>query len=273
MQREIILEPGVRYRDYWRDLWEYRDLFAFLAWRDISVRYRQTVIGVAWSVLQPLLTMVVFTVVFGQIAKLPSDGAPYPVLVLSALLPWQFFANSLNQSSSSLIQNANMVQKIYFPRIALPASAVIVCLVDLAIAFGLLLVLMLVYQVWPTWRLIALIPLTVLAAAAALGAGLWFSALNVKYRDFRYIVPFIVQFGLFLSPVGFSSSVVPDEFRLLYSLNPLVGVIDGFRWAILGQDSAIFVPGFVLSLVIVAAILATGLRFFRSTERSFADVI
>jgi homopolymeric O-antigen transport system permease protein len=273
MTREIVIEPGRGYRHYWRDLWEYRELFAFLAWRDISVRYRQTVIGVAWSLIRPILTMIVFTIVFGGLAKLPAGGVPYPLLVFSALLPWQFFSNALTECSGSLVANANMIQKIYFPRLALPTSSIIVCFVDLFLAFLVLLALMVFYQFWPTWRFIALVPLTAFAAAAALGAGLWFAALNVRYRDFRYIVPFIVQFGLFISPVGFSSDIVPEDLRLVYSLNPMVGVIDGFRWAILGSDSPIYLPGFILSLILTAIILATGLAYFRSTERSFADVI
>ncbi len=273
MDHEIVIQPRGGYRRYWRDMWDYRELFAFLAWRDISVRYRQTVIGVAWSVIQPVLTMIVFTVVFGRVAGLPSGGAPYPLLVFSALLPWQFFANGLTLASGSLIGNANMISKIYFPRLALPAASIIVCFVDFLIAFVVLLFLMAFYGVWPTWRFLALPPLTILAAAVALGSGLWFAALNVRYRDFRYLVPFVVQFGLFISPVGFSSAVVPEEYRLLYSLNPMVGVIDGFRWAILGQDVAFNLPGFVLSIVITAGILVLGLRYFRSTERTFADVI
>lgn len=273
MDREIVIEPGSGYSHYWRDLWDYRELFAFLAWRDISVRYRQTVLGVSWSVIQPVLTMIVFTVVFGRIAKLPSDGAPYPLLVFAAVLPWQFFANGLTACGGSLINNTTMISKIYFPRLALPTSAIIVCFVDLLISFGVLLILMVVYQVWPTWRFIVLLPLGVLAASAALGAGLWFAALNVRYRDFRYVVPFVVQLGTFVSPVGFSSGNVPDDLRLIYSLNPMVGVIDGFRWAILGEGVGLYLPGFVLSVLIVGLILGLGLRYFRATERSFADVI
>lgn len=270
---ETIIEAKNGYRHYWRDLWDYRELFAFLAWRDISVRYRQTVLGITWSVLQPVLTMIVFTIVFGRIANLSSGGAPYPLLVLSGLIPWQFFTNGLTACSSSLVSNANMITKIYFPRLALPMSSIIVCFVDLLIAAAVLLVLMAGYQVWPTLRFLALIPLCVLATGAALGAGLWFAALNVKYRDFRYLLPFVVQLGTYVSPVGFSSSLVPSDLRLVYSLNPMVGVIDGFRWAILGQDSAVYLPGFVLSIVIVVVILIFGLRYFRATERSFADVI
>ena len=271
--RTVVIEPHGNIRHYWTDLWEYRELFIFLAWRDISVRYRQTVIGVAWSLIQPIMTMIVFSLVFGRLASLPSGGAPYPLLVFSALLPWQFFANGLTLSSMSLISNSNMVSKIFFPRMILPASSIIVCFIDLALAFGVLLLLMLGYQVWPTWRFVALIPLTGLATAFALGAGLWFSALNVRYRDFRYVVPFILQFGLFVSPVGFSSSIVPPELLPIYSLNPMVGVIDGFRWAILGQDAPLYVPGFILSVILVTLIVVTGFRFFRRVERTFADVI
>lgn len=273
MSREIIIEPRGSYRHYWRDLYEYRELFAFLAWRDISVRYRQTAIGVAWSLIQPIMTMIVFSVVFGRLAGLPSGGVPYPLLVFSALLPWQFFANGLTLASNSLISNAGMISKVYFPRIALPVSSIVVCFVDLLLAFAVLLVMMAIYQVWPTWRFVALVPLTVLAAALALGAGLWFAALNVTYRDFRYLVPFVVQFGLFVSPVGFSSSVVPPEYMAIYSLNPMVGVIDGFRWAILGQDAPLYVPGFLVSILLVTIILLSGHAYFRRTERSFADVI
>ncbi len=273
MKREIVIEPGGGYRNYWHDIWAYRELFAFLAWRDISVRYRQTVIGITWSLIQPIMTMLIFTIVFGRIAGLPSGGAPYPILVFSALLPWQFFANGMTAASISLISNGNMIAKIYFPRIALPASSIVVSFVDFLLAFLVLLGMMVFYHILPTWRFIALVPLTGLAAAAALGTGVWFAALNVRYRDFRYLVPFILQFGLFISPVGFSSSVVPEQYKLLYSLNPMVGVIDGFRWAILGEDAALYIPGFILSVVIVLAILFTGLRYFRATERSFADVI
>ena len=273
VQHELIIEPGQGMAHYWRDLWRYRELFFFLAWRDIAVRYKQTVIGVAWAVVRPLLTMVVFTVVFGRLAGLPSEGdTPYAILVYAAMLPWQFFANALSESSNSLISNAQMITKVYFPRLAIPFAAVVVSFVDFLISFLILIGLMGWYQFWPTWRL-ALLPLLILFAfAAAMGAGLWMASLNVKYRDFRYIVPFVVQFGLYLSPVGFSSSVVPAEWRLLYSLNPMVGVIDGFRWAILGTG-AIQWPSFLVSLALTLLLLASGLWYFRKTERSFADVI
>jgi lipopolysaccharide transport system permease protein len=272
-EQELIIEPGRGFKNYWLDLWRYRELFYFLAWRDIAVRYKQTVIGVAWGIIRPVLTMIVFTVVFGRLAKLPSDGVPYPLLVFSAMLPWQFFANALSESSNSLIGNANLISKVYFPRLAIPTSAVIVSFVDFLISFAILVVLMVGYQFMPSWRMLALPLLILLAFGAAMGAGLWLAALNVKYRDFRYVVPFIVQLGLYVSPVGFSSSIVPEQWRLVYSLNPMVGVIDGFRWAILGGDAPLYWPGFALSLVLVALLLVGGVWYFRQTERSFADVI
>jgi lipopolysaccharide transport system permease protein len=268
-----VIQADHGLRDYWRDLVAYRELFAFLAWRDLAVRYKQTVIGVAWSVIRPLLTMIVFTLVFGSIANLPSGDAPYPVLVFAAMLPWQFFSTGLVESSGSLVANANMITKVYFPRLALPVASLIVALVDLLISLAILAMLMVIFGVAPTWRLAALPVLIGLAGLAALGAGVFLAALNVKYRDFRYIVPFIAQLGIYISPVGFSSDVVPEQWRLVYSLNPMVGVIDGFRWAILGGDAAIYWPGFLLSLGVVAIMLAAGLQYFRATERGFADVI
>ena len=271
--RELIIEAGRTDRLYWKDLWNYRELFYFLAWRDILVRYKQTVIGILWALLRPLLIMLVFTIVFGKLAKLPSEGVPYPILVLTALLPWQFFANAFSESSNSLIGNANLISKVYFPRLVIPTSSVIVSFVDFLISGIILIGLMLWYNFWPSWRLIALPALIAVAFAAAMGAGLWIAALNVKYRDFRYIVPFVVQFGLYISPVGFSSSVVPEQYRLLYSINPMVGVIDGFRWAILGSDVPFYLPGFLLSIGLVALLFWGGLWFFRKTERTFADII
>jgi len=271
--RELIIEAGHTERQYWKDLWSYRELFCFLAWRDLLVRYKQTAIGIVWAVIRPFLTMVVLTIVFGKLAKLPSEGVPYPILVFVALLPWQFFANSLSESGNSLIGNANLISKVYFPRLVIPTSAIIVSFVDFLISGVILLGLMAWYDFWPTWRVFALPPLILISFAAAMGAGLWISALNVKYRDFRYIVPFIVQFGLYISPVGFSSSVVPEQYRLLYSINPMVGVIDGFRWAILESDVPFYLPGFLLSIGLVALLFWGGLWFFRKTERTFADII
>ncbi len=272
-QDELVIRPNQGFAHYWRDLWQYRELFYFLAWRDIAVRYKQTVIGVAWSVIRPVLTMIVFTFVFGRLAGLPSGGAPYPIMVFAALLPWQLFANSLSESSNSLVANAAMISKVYFPRLAIPTSAVAVAFVDFLISFVVLLVLMLGYQFWPTWRMLTLPLFTLLALILALGGGLWMAALNVKYRDFRYIVPFLVQFGMYLSPVGFSSEIVPDNLRFLYSLNPMVGVIDGFRWAILGGDLTLLWSGFLISVAMTIVLFITGLRYFRRTERTFADVI
>lgn len=270
---ELIIEAGRSEKQYWKDLWSYRELFYFLAWRDILVRYKQTAIGIAWALIQPFLTMIVFSIVFGQLAKLPNQGVPYPILVFAAMLPWQFFANSLSGCSNSLISNANLISKVYFPRLVVPASAVIVSFVDFMISGMILLALMIWYNFVPSWRILTLPMFIAIAFAAAMGGGLWLAALNVKYRDFRYIVPFIVQFGLYISPVGFSSSIVPKEWRLLYSLNPMVGVIDGFRWAILKGQVQIYWPGFILSLGLVILLFASGIWYFRKTERTFADVI
>jgi lipopolysaccharide transport system permease protein len=270
---ELVIAAGRARRQYWRDLWRYRELFYFLAWRDILVRYKQTAIGVAWALIRPFLTMVVFTVVFGQIAKLPSNGVPYPILVFSAMLPWQFFANSLSECSNSLITNANLISKVYFPRLVIPASAVIVSFVDFMISSLILIGLMSWYQFVPSWRIVTLPFFIAVAFMAAMGAGLWLAALNVKYRDFRYIVPFIIQFGLYISPVGFSSSVISDRWRWLYCLNPMVGVIDGFRWAILGGQNQLYLPDFLLSVGFVICLFVLGVRYFRAYERTFADVI
>jgi len=273
-RRVFVLEAGRAERYYWRDLWHYRELFAILAWRDIAVRYKQTVIGVAWAVVRPFLTMIVFTVIFGRIANLPSDGsAPYPVLVFAGMLPWFLFATILSEASNSLVGNANLVGKVYFPRLIMPASSAVVALVDFAVTFILLLVLMLWFGFLPGWRIVVLPAFVLLAVLASLGPGLLITALNVKYRDFRYIIPFIVQFGVYVSPVGFSSAVVPEQWRLLYSVNPVVGIIDGFRWCLLGGESRLHPPGFCLSLGVVAAFLWIGVGYFRRTERIFADLL
>lgn len=272
-QKETIIEPGRGIKHYWRDLWQYRELFAFLAWRDVIVLYKQTAIGIAWSIVRPFLTMVVFTIIFGKLAKLPSEGVPYPILVYAAMLPWQLFANSLSGSSSALIINSNLISKVYFPRIIIPSSAVIVSLVDFLISFSILIILMIWFQFLPPLKIVMIPVFLCIVLAVSMGFGFWFSALNVRYRDFQYIVPFIVQFGLYISPVGFSSSIVPDKWRLLYALNPMVGVIDGFRWAILGGDFHIYLPGFLISLALTAAIAVTGFLYFRKTEKTFADLI
>jgi lipopolysaccharide transport system permease protein len=270
---DLIIEAGRTERHYWKDLWRYRELFYFLSWRDILVRYKQTVIGIAWSLVRPVLTMIVFTIVFGRLAKFPSEGAPYPILVYAAMLPWQFFANSLSESSMSLVNSSHLISKVYFPRLIIPASAVIVSLVDFLISFGILLVLMFWFRFVPDWRMFTLPLFLLMAFASAFGVGLWLTSLNVKYRDFRYIVPFIVQFGLYVSPVGFSSSVIPEQWRFLYSINPMVGVIDGFRWAILGGKFSLYWPGFFLSVVLILIVLFSGIWYFRKTEKTFADVI
>lgn len=272
-QSILTIEAGRTELHYWKDLWRYRELFYFLAWRDVLVRYKQTVIGLAWALLRPFLTMVVFVVVFGKLAKLPSEDVPYPILVFAALLPWQFFANAFTEAGNSLISNANMISKVYFPRLVVPASAVIVSFVDFLISGVILVALMFWYGFATDWRILTLPLFIVIAFAAAMGTGLWISALNVKYRDFRYIIPFVVQFGLYISPVGFSSSIVPEQWRLLYSINPMVGVIDGFRWAILGGNAHLYWPGFMLSLLLVSLITITGIYYFRKTEKTFADVI
>jgi lipopolysaccharide transport system permease protein len=270
---KLVIEPGRSELHYWKDLWRYRELFWFLSWRDILVRYKQTAIGVAWSVIRPFLTMIVFTVIFGKLAKLPSEGIPYPIMVFAAMLPWQFFSNSLSECSNSLIANSNLLTKVYFPRLVVPASAVIVNLVDFFISFAILALLMVWYGFLPDWHIVTLPLFLGLAFAASFGFGLWFAALNVKFRDFRYVVPFIVQFGLYVSPVGFASSVIPEKWRLLYSLNPMVGVIDGFRWAILGGKTQLYWPGFWLSTTLTMLVFLLGIMYFRNTERAFADVI
>lgn len=272
-QFDFTIEPGRSARHYWADLWRYRELFFFLAWRDILVRYKQTAVGIAWSVLRPLLTMLVFTVVFGKIAKLPSNGVPYPIMVYAAMLPWQFFSNALAESSNSLIDNANLLTKVYFPRLIVPASSVIVCLVDFFISLIVLFGLMVWYQYVPGPRLLIFPLFLLLALLASFGVGLWLSALNVKYRDFRYVVPFLVQIGLYISPVGFSSTIVPEEWKLFYFLNPMVGVIDGFRWALLGDAFPVYWPGFLLSTGLTVLLFAGGLQYFRNMERAFADVV
>jgi lipopolysaccharide transport system permease protein len=271
---ELILESGRAEINYWHDLWRYRELLYFLAWRDILVRYKQTVIGIAWAVVRPFLTMIVFTVIFSRIAKLHSEGTvPYALLVMAGMLPWQFISASLSASSESLIGSSNLVSKIYFPRLIVPASSVITSFVDFLISLGLMGLMMVWYRFPLDWHSLSLPLFMVLAFGCAFGAGLWLSALTVEYRDFRYVIPFIVQFGLYISPVGFSSSVVPSKWRMFYSLNPAVGAIDGFRWALLRGQSPIWWPGMLESIVITFMLCASGIWYFRRMERTFADVI
>jgi lipopolysaccharide transport system permease protein len=270
---DLVIEPGRSAKNYWNDLWRFRELFIFLAWRDILVRYKQTVIGLAWSLIRPFLTMIVFTIIFGRLAKMPSGNVPYPILVYAAMLPWQFFATAFSDASNSLISNSNMLTKIYFPRMIIPASTVIVNFVDFLISFIILIGLMIWYHFVPPWTILYLPLFLGLAFLTSTGAGLFVAALNVKYRDFRYIVPFVVQFGMQISPVGYSSNVIPEKFRLLYSLNPMVGVIDGFRWCILGGESHIYLPGLMLSVGLTLLLLIFGIWYFRKMEKSFADII
>jgi lipopolysaccharide transport system permease protein len=283
---KLILEPGRAGKNYWRDLFHYRELFFILAWRDVVVRYKQTTAGAAWAIVQPLMSVVLMTIIFGKVAGLPSEGAaPYAIMVCAATLPWQFFANALSLSSQSVVNNASLISKIYFPRMIVPASSIVVSLVDFAVACSILAFLMVWYDFWPTWRLIVLPGLVLLAMAVALGSGLILTALTVRYRDFRIIIPFILQFGLYACPVAYSSSVIHDKlvdkfgagagenYFLLYSLNPMVGVIDGFRWAILGNIRSFYWQGFGLSVLLTVALLWLGISYFRKTERAFADII
>ncbi|MGC2615282.1 MAG: ABC transporter permease [Terracidiphilus sp.] len=269
----IIIEAGRAERQYWRDLWRYRELFAFFVWRDLLVRYKQTVVGVSWSLIRPLLTMLVLTVVFGRLGKMPAGGVPYPLLVLCGMLPWQFFSNSMNESSNSLISNASMVSKVYFPKLVMTVSTIMVNLADFLISVAFLAVLMIWYHYPPTLEVLALPFFVLLMIGASIGVGLWVAALMVEYRDFRFIIPFVVQFGLYLSPVGFQSSVVPAKFRLLYALNPMVGIIDGFRWSLLGAKGGIYLPAVAISIINTILLIVSGIWYFRKTERTFADII
>lgn len=271
---DLIIEPGKATKRYWLDLWRFRELFLILTWRDISVQYKQTIIGIVWAFLRPVLTMVVFTVVFGKIAKLPSEGsAPYTIMVYAAMLPWQFFASAVTASSGSLVGNSQLISKVYFPRMIIPSSSIITGFVDFAISFIILIGLMFFYRFYPSWNMLMIPIFLIVALLTALGIGLYITSLNVKFRDFRFVIPFIIQFGLYISPVGFSSSVIPDQYRLWYSLNPMVGVIEGFRWAILGGDSQPYWPGFALSLGVMLFFLWLGIRTFRKMEKTFADMI
>lgn len=270
---DLILEAEKTERNYWRDLWRYRELFLFLAWRDILVRYKQTIIGIAWCVIRPTLTMLVMVFVFGKIAKLPSGGVPYPILVFSGILPWQFFSNSVTSASASLIGNREMISKIYFPRLIIPASNLIVNLLDFAISFGILFLIMSYYSFIPSLRMIFLPLFIILAAAISIGPGILIASLNVRYRDFAHVVPFLIQFGLYISPVAYGIEIVPEKWQLLYALNPIVGIINGFRWCIIGRNMVLYWPALISSIVISAIILYTAIKYFRATEKTFADKI
>jgi lipopolysaccharide transport system permease protein len=269
MAEVIVIEPGRYERNYWADLWRYRELFRVLAWRDLAVRYKQTVIGAAWAVIRPLITMLIFTVIFGRLAKLPSEGtAPYALLVFAGMLPWTFFSTGLSEASNSLIGNANLISKVYFPRLIVPTATVVVAFVDFLITFVILLLLMAWYQYPPGWRMLILPGFTLLAFIASIGPALWITALNVKYRDFRYVIPFIVQFGLYVSPVGFSSSIIPEKWRLVYSLNLMVGVIDGFRWCILNGQTRLYLPAVAASALVAGFFYGSGSTGFAAWSRA-----
>jgi lipopolysaccharide transport system permease protein len=270
---EIILEARRVNREYWRDLWRFRELFYFLAWRDIKVRYKQAVFGILWAVMRPLLTMLIFTLVFGRIAKLPSDGIPYSLFVLAGMLPWQFISGSLAEASESVTSNAGMISKVYFPRMIVPTSSILVNLFDFALTFALFLIYAATLSNPFTWRLLAVPLFLGLAVAFTLGLGLLLSALNVRFRDFRYVIPFVLQIGLYLSPVGYSTGLIPEKFRLLYCLNPAVGIIDGFRWCLFGTVPPYGAMSVIAAMLMTAFCLWAGASYFRSTERSFADVI
>lgn len=278
MAFEVFIEPGRAEKNYWKDLWRYRELFYILSWRDLKVRYKQTVIGVLWSVLRPLLTMAIFTFVFKNVAKFEAPGGiNYAVLVFAGLLPWQFFAAGLTEASNSLVGNERLISKVYFPRMIIPAASVITSLVDFFISLVLMFGLMILFGTEASVNLVLLPLFIIMAFFASFGVGLWLTALNVKYRDFKHVVPFLVQIGLYISPVGFTSDIaskmIPEKFRLLYYLNPMAGVIDGFRWCFFGDKTPIYWPGMLLSLAVIIIFLLIGIRTFRRMEKSFADLI
>lgn len=269
---DVIITPGLSKKNYWKDLWRYKELFFILSWRDIKVRYKQTVIGISWSIIRPVLTTIIFTIVFSRIAGLKNtSNAPYALMVFSGMLPWQFFSNSLSESSNSLSTNVSLITKVFFPRLIIPASTILTSLVDFFISFGLLIILLFWYQVVPKWQIV-FIPFAILMSfACSFGIGLFLSSANVKYRDFRHLIPFILQFGLYISPVGFNSNIISNNFRILYSLNPMVGVIDAFRWCIFGDP--LYIPSFITSLLITVVSLFIGINYFKKMERTFADNI
>jgi lipopolysaccharide transport system permease protein len=271
----LIIESGHTERQYWHDLWRYRELFYVLAWRDISVRYKQTIVGVLWAVLQPLILTAIFTV-FSKVANLDSEGVPKPLWIFVAMLPWQFFAAALTASSQSLVANSNLISKVYFPRMIVPAGAIVTAMIDFLISFAICLVMMIWYHVWPTWRFAAIPFLMVLAFMTALGPGLLITALNVKYRDFRYIIPFIVQLGVYVSPIIWTSTLIEKKYPQwgwLYSLNPVAGIIDGFRWALLRGEGGLTLASFSLSLLVSVIFVIIGVHYFRKTEKTFADLV
>jgi lipopolysaccharide transport system permease protein len=269
---ELVLEAGRSSRHYWADLWRYRELLGFLAWRDIKVRYKQAVLGIAWAVIQPVVQTVLLTFVFGKLAKMPDGGLPYPLIVLAGLLPWQLFTSAFNGAGNSLVGNSHLISKVYFPRLVVPLSSLAVALVDFAIMLALALAVMAGFGIYPSWQLLLLPLFLLLGLVIALGAGLWIAALTVKFRDFRFITPFILQIGMFVTPVGFRTDHLPN-WRDLLALNPLAGVVDGVRWSLLGGRTELYLPGLTSSAVVAAILLVTGLWYFRKTERQFADII
>jgi lipopolysaccharide transport system permease protein len=270
----LVLSAGAINREYWRDIWKFRELMYVLAWRDVAIRYKQTIIGIAWVLLQPLLTMLVFTFIFSKIAKLPTEGAtPYALMVYSGILPWQLFSGSLLGASGSLVANANLISKVYFPRMIIPLSSMVVSLIDFLVSLVILLGLMVWYKFVPDWKILTLPLFVAMAIFASIGPGLLIAALNIKYRDFRYVIPFVTQFGLYVSPIGFSSKLVPEKWQIIYALNPMVGVIDGFRWAILTDVGVFPWVSVVVGASVVLALMFEGVRRFRATERGFADLI
>jgi lipopolysaccharide transport system permease protein len=270
---ELIIEAGRAERQYWRDLWRYRELFYFLAWRDLLVRYKQTVVGVLWALVKPILTILILTVAFSKIGKISSEGVPAPLMVCCGTLPWLFFSSAISECGSSLVNSSNLISKIYFPRLIIPASSVITSFVDFLISAVILAVMLVAYRFMPSVNVVFVPLFVIMTFALSLGAGLWIGALMVEYRDVRIVLPFVVQFGLFVSSVGAPSSAVPEKWRLLYSLNPMVGIIDGFRWAILGGNYVLNWSSLILSLVVTGFLFVTGVWYFRRTERTFADVI
>jgi len=268
-----VIQPnqGLLHLDLWA-IWQYRELLYFLAWREIKVRYKQTVIGMAWAILQPLLTMTIFTIIFGNFAKIPSDGLPYPLFAYTALLPWEYFSQAISRSGVSLVSDANLIQKVYFPRLIIPLVAVVTPLVDFSLSFLVLLGMMVWFGVAPTWGVVALPLFLLLALLTTLAVGLWLSTLNVKYRDIRYTIPFLIQVWMYATPIAYPISLIPEKYRLLYSLNPMVGIVEGFRWALLGKESPDF-RVMAVSASVVLALLFGGIVYFKKMEKTFADVI
>lgn len=278
MVHETVIEPGRSERNYWADLWRFRELLYILSWRDIKVRYKQTIIGVLWSVLRPLLTMLIFTFVFNKVAKIePPEGIKYSILVFAGLLPWQFFSTGMSEASNSLIGNEKLISKVYFPRMIIPAASVITSLVDFLISLGLMFILLIYFETAPSVNILLLPIFIILTFFTSFGIGLWLTALNVKYRDFKHIVPFLVQLGLYISPVAFISKevikIIPEKIQLLYYLNPMSGIIDGFRWCFFGNKTPLYVEGLLISIAVIIFFLLIGIRTFRKMEKSFADLI